>query len=83
VPNPLAKEVDELLEHRKNGFFVECGAYDGVQGSNTLFFETRRNWSGLLIEANERLFRKVLTLNRKVCIVTGCCAMGKVVESVA
>ena len=69
TPNPIAREVDKLLEHREHGFFVECGAYNGVSGSNTLFFETRRNWSGLLVEANERLFKQLLALNRKVCVV--------------
>ena len=39
-------------QSKTNGFFFEAGAYDGVIASNTLLFETRRNWTGLLVEAN-------------------------------
>ena len=34
------------------GVFVEMGAFDGVTGSNSLFFDNVLHWSGLLIEAN-------------------------------
>ena len=37
------------------GVFVEAGAYDGVTGSNTLFFERFRGWRGLLVEPSPRL----------------------------
>lgn len=51
---------DEFLDRaifkgRRNGTFVEIGAYDGITGSNTLFFEAHRGWSGLLIEASPSL----------------------------
>lgn len=34
----------------ENGFFVELGANNGVDQSNTLYFERSKNWSGILIE---------------------------------
>jgi len=34
----------------KNGFFVEAGADDFLSGSNTLVFEEKYKWTGLLIE---------------------------------
>eukprot|EP00316_Scyphosphaera_apsteinii_P004962 CAMPEP_0119311788 /NCGR_PEP_ID=MMETSP1333-20130426/23859_1 /TAXON_ID=418940 /ORGANISM="Scyphosphaera apsteinii, Strain RCC1455" /LENGTH=265 /DNA_ID=CAMNT_0007316259 /DNA_START=166 /DNA_END=963 /DNA_ORIENTATION=- len=43
--------VDDILGKRRDGFFVEVGGFDGETGSNTLFLETQRNWTGLLIEA--------------------------------
>ena len=44
----------------KNGFFIEAGAYDGEIGSNTLLFELKHNWTGLLVEPNPDAF-KMLT----------------------
>jgi len=45
------------LKHR-NGFYVEVGAYDGVDQSNTLFFEKKLGWTGLLIEPIPSYFNK-------------------------
>ena len=41
-----------------NGYFVEVGAYDGVNMSNTLLME-QNGWSGLCIEPNPRLFAQM------------------------
>ena len=54
------------------GFFVECGALDGEHLSNSLFFERRRNWTGLLIEANALQFKQLLGKNRKVLSLNAC-----------
>jgi len=46
-------ELDAKLERHLDfdgGTFVEAGANDGVAQSNTLYFESRRGWRGLLIE---------------------------------
>jgi hypothetical protein len=49
-----------------NGFFIECGAYDGEIFSNSLFFELKRNWTGLLVEPVKDSFAKLRKKNRKV-----------------
>ena len=54
------------------GFFVECGASDGEDDSNTLFFERRRNWTGLLIEPNTITFKRLLGKNRNVLSLNAC-----------
>ena len=48
----LPQDVDDLIFKNKlqNGFFIEAGATNGESGSNTLFFELERNWTGLLVE---------------------------------
>ena len=33
---------------KENGFYIECGAADGEEGTNTLFFEMNRSWKGEL-----------------------------------
>ena len=64
--------VDKLLSGRRNGFFVECGAADGETYSNSLFFELERNWTGLLIEANEGYHRALLDVNRRAYVLQSC-----------
>ena len=60
----ISQYIDKLLQQRKNGFFVECGAYNGKDFSKTYFFETERNWTGLLIEPNPVDFQKLTFLKR-------------------
>jgi FkbM family methyltransferase len=43
--------VDRLLKQKREGFFLELGAYDPVHLSNTYFLEKNRGWRGLLVEA--------------------------------
>ncbi|CAH1782045.1 unnamed protein product [Owenia fusiformis] len=57
--------IDNLLEGKNNGFFIECGAHDGKLFSNSLYFERYRNWTGLLVEPNKRTFQELLNLKRK------------------
>jgi FkbM family methyltransferase len=52
----------------RNGFFVELGAFDGLNLSNTKFFEDYLGWRGLLIEPNPEEFKR-LTDNRPKCIL--------------
>ena len=58
--------VNEKIFKNKlnNGFFVEAGAWDGESFSNTLFFELKKNWTGLLVEPNPDAFEMLI---RKVC----------------
>ena len=50
----------------KNGFFVEAGADDFETDSNTLLFELKHNWTGLLVEPNPTIFPKGFSKQRKV-----------------
>jgi len=47
----------------RNGFYVELGAADGIENSNTKFFQDFLGWHGLLIEPVPEQFEK-LKLNR-------------------
>ena len=64
--------VDELLNHKTNGFFVESGAFDGEELSNSLFFEKSRNWTGLLVEPNPSSFLSLLEKRRRAYMVNAC-----------
>jgi FkbM family methyltransferase len=53
--NNLDKKLLKYLDF-KNGFYIECGANDGVNQSNTWYFEKVLNWKGILIEPNKTSF---------------------------
>ena len=58
----IIKEV--FFNNKRNGFFIEIGAYDGIMGSNCYHFERFLNWNGIAIEASNIQFEK-LKKNRK------------------
>lgn len=45
---------------KRNGVFVELGALDGLTISNTLYLETCRGWSGVLVEGSPTNAAKLL-----------------------
>src|SRR5438067_7198102 len=47
--NDLDKRMEKYIDH-DGGFFVELGANDGINQSNTLYFEKFRGWKGVLVE---------------------------------
>ena len=60
-----AYEIDRLFNHNKrNGFFIEAGAHDGEILSNTLYFESRYNWTGVLVEPDPYAYEKLVQKNR-------------------
>jgi FkbM family methyltransferase len=59
------------LGERRNGYFVEFGAADGVHASNSWLFETELGWNGILAEPG-RSWREALHRNRRCHIDTRC-----------
>ena len=62
--NQLDKKLEKYLNFDQ-GFYVELGANDGVTQSNTLYFELKRNWRGVLIEPTPYNFQKCMTNRRE------------------
>ena len=78
-----ARIVDLFYNMSKtNGFFFEAGAYDGVAVSNSLFFELKRGWNGLLVEAHPDNYEQLLTKNRKCWSFGSCLALTSTPEVV-
>lgn len=44
------KFVLDLLKNKENGYYVELGAFDSRQGSNTYYLENDYNWNGVSFE---------------------------------
>lgn len=60
-----------VLNERKNGFYVEFGAADGIEGSNTYYMEKKLGWLGILAEPG-RCWHRKLELNRTAQISHKC-----------
>lgn len=58
------KWVHSVLGNKRDGYFIELGACDGVHYSNTLFFEKELGWNGICIEPNDNYIPS-LQRNRK------------------
>ena len=63
--------VHSVLGNKNDGFFIELGASDGMEYSNSLFFEKNLGWKGLCIEPNPFYYTK-LQENRK-CLTSPYC----------
>lgn len=50
---------DTFFKNQEDGFFVEIGAFDGIEGSNCYHFEKFMNWKGIAIEASPTQFGKL------------------------
>ena len=77
-----AEALEKLFKGKKNGFFIEAGAYDGEHFANTLMFEMKHDWTGLLVEPNPDNYEKLKTKNRKAIITETCFSTEKEVVSV-
>ncbi|ROU03226.1 FkbM family methyltransferase [Histidinibacterium lentulum] len=60
--------VDRLLGCKSGGVFVDVGGYDGVTGSNTLFFEETRGWTGVLVEPVPAMLDRARVRRRCPCL---------------
>jgi len=64
--------IERLFPSKRNGFFVDIGANDGITLSNTYFLE-KKGWNGLAVEPIPPVYEK-LVKNRQCIAVNGCIA---------
>lgn len=55
--------VINFYNGKKNGFFIDIGAHNGISLSNTYLLEKEYEWTGICIEPNPHVFEK-LCVNR-------------------
>lgn len=74
------KWVLNMTNFKKDGIFVEVGAYDGLQSSNTALLEFDYNWKGVCIEAGAGYYASLeknrpdsININIAVMPYTGTC----------
>ena len=69
--------IEKIYDFKKNGYFVEIGAYDGINMSNTYLLEYCYDWKGILVECNPYWFSKLIE-NRPNCININCAICNNV-----
>ena len=60
-----------ITDSKRDGWFVEFGAMDGIRASNTLLLERDYGWSGIMSEPNPR-YNANLEKNRRCRIDVRC-----------
>lgn len=69
IPKPTFSQINQDLavltyyNNKKNGYFVEIGASNGITLSNTYLLETTYNWKGICVEPIPKMFNE-LVINR-------------------
>lgn len=63
--------VLEFFNYKTKGYFVEIGAYDGIEYSNTYLMESSYDWNGICVEANPLTYNYLIS-NRKCHISNAC-----------
>jgi FkbM family methyltransferase len=63
--------VLKMLDFKKNGYFIEFGATNGFELSNTYLLEKQFGWNGILAEPG-KVWQKDLRINRNCNIETDC-----------
>jgi FkbM family methyltransferase len=62
---------EHFFKNKKNGVFIDIGAHDGKTHSNSYFFETVLNWSGICIEPMPHIFAQLKQNRKAICL--NCC----------
>lgn len=58
-----------LFNNKKNGFFIDVGANDGVSINSTYFLEKHLEWSGICLEPLERRYLELVKNRpRSICL---------------
>lgn len=70
--NGQSRRVESILKGKRWGFFVEAGAYNGEELSNTLYLERQLGWRGLLVEPDPWNFWALRKRGRKAYSVQAC-----------
>lgn len=52
-------DIIQFYNHKQNGYFIEIGAFDGINLSNTYLLEKNYKWKGICIEPIPYIYDKL------------------------
>lgn len=62
------KFICEYFNYKRRGYYVECGAVDGIINSSCYFLEKYLNWNGVCVEGNPTEFNKLEKNRNAACV---------------
>jgi FkbM family methyltransferase len=65
--------IENIINFRKNGFYVDIGANNGLHTSNTAALDLELNWNGICVEANPLLIADLKKNRPNAIIVEAAC----------
>jgi len=70
-PIPRPQPIDAVLQffnYKRNGIFIDIGAYDGFTWSNSLALEKYYDWKGICVEPIPEVFEKLKEKRTAKCV---------------
>ena len=52
--------IENIINYKKDGVFLDIGAHDGITFSNTYYLEKHLNWKGVCVEPNPNVHNKCI-----------------------
>lgn len=62
---------ETFFRDKKNGVFLDIGAHDGIDKSNTYFFEKTLGWTGICVEPIPEVFERLKNNRKCICVNAG------------
>ena len=72
--------IGEVFNGARDGFFLDIGAHDGVEHSNTYRLERRYGWKGICVEGNPDTFKKLIKNRNCKCVEACLDSTAQIVE---
>jgi len=72
--------VCEFFNYAKDRYFLDLGAYDGIQFSNTYYLEKVLGWDGICVEPDKDAFKPLVKNRNCLCIDKAISDVNKTVE---
>ena len=69
--------VMEMLKTKKNGYFVDVGASNGISNNNTYVFEKELGWEGICVEPSPVLRSFQTLVQTRSCICENVCIFDR------
>ena len=60
--------IQDIFNYKKNGYFIDLAATDGILDNNTYLLEKKYNWEGIAIEPNPKFFSALKKKRKCICV---------------